>query len=213
MIPDPPHDLVRAVRAELATPGRYQLLDQRTAVHRSWLRVLLQWLSDRYEQFLQALSSHLHVGRGTVSLFGDVIVVACVLVIAFIGARLLMAVQLDRVLRTRAIAIGPPRSAHAIALAASAAAASGEYARAIRLLFTAAVTLLDLRGVLRDDPSATVNDLRRALRARNAAAETPFVEIARAFSSAAYAEERLDSTSWDAAHRAYERLSEAAANA
>ena len=67
--------------------------------------------------------------------------------------------------------------------------------------------LLDLRGVVHDDPSATVNDLRRALRARNAAAEGPFVDIARAFSSAAYAEERLDEPALNAAREAYDRLS------
>ena len=212
MIPKPPHDLVRAVRAELATPGRYQLEPGRV-VHRSWLAIALQWLGDRYAEFVRALSAHLHVGRNEVSLFGDAIVVVCVIVLGIIGARLLMAVQLERARRSRAIAIGTPRSAHAIAMAASSAAASGDFARAIRLLFAAAVTLLDLRGVLRDDPSATVNDLRRALRTRNAAAEPPFVEIAHAFSAAAYAEERLDLSAWDAARAAYERLSATGATA
>ncbi len=210
MIPKPPHDLVRAVRAELSTPGRYHLSQGRVG-HRSWLSIALQWLGDRYTEFVQALSAHLHVGKNEVSLFGDAIVIVCVIVLGFIGARLLMAMQLDRARRSRAIAIGAPRNAHAIAVAASRAAASGEYGRAIRLLFAAAVTLLDLRGVLHDDPSATVNDLRRALRTRNAAAEPPFVEIARAFSAAAYAEEQLDSSAWDAARVAYERLSVVAA--
>lgn len=209
MTPKPPHDLVQAVRAELATPGRYQLAIPR-AVHRSWLQLALQWLADRYADFEHALASHLNVGAKTVSLFGDLIVVLCVLLLGYVAARLLIAVQLDRAARTRAISIGPARSAHAIARAAADAAASGDYARAIRLLFAAAVTVLDLRGVLHDDPSATVNDLRRALRVRNVGVEAPFVEIARAFSAAAYAEEHLDAAAWDAAREAYDRLAEGA---
>ena len=198
--------LVQAVRAELATPGRYHLAQMR-AVHRSWLQIALQWLSDRYADLLHALQSRLHVGSNAVSAFGDVIVIACIIVLGVVGARLLIALQVERARRSSAIAIGPPRSAHAIARAAGEAATSGDYPRASRLLFAAAVTLLDLRGVLHDDPSATVNDLRRALRARNASAEAPFVEIARAFSAAAYAEQHLDASAWETARSAYERLS------
>lgn len=209
MIPKPPHDLVQAVRAELATPGRYHLAQTRAA-HRSWLQTALQWLSDRYADLLHALQSRVHVGPSAVSILGDSIVIACIVVLGVVGARLLIALQVERAGRVGAIAIGPPRSAHAIARAAGNAATSGDYARAIRLLFAAAVTLLDLRGVLHDDPSATVNDLRRALRARNVAAEGPFVELARAFSAAAYAEQALDASAWEAAQNAYERLSETA---
>ncbi len=209
MTPRPPHDLVRAVRAELATPGRYELT-QTQVVHRSWVQIVLQWLYDRYAELVHALATHLNVGPNAVSMLGDAIVVACVVVLGIVGARLLIAVQLDRARKTAAIAIGPSRSAHATARAAADAAANGDYVRAIRLLFAAAVTLLDLRGVLHDDPSATVNDLRRALRERNASAEDPFVEIARLFSAAAYAEERLDASAWNAARDAYDRLTTAA---
>ncbi len=212
MTPKPPHDLVQAVRAELATPGRYHLA-QTSTVHRSWLQIALQWLYDRYGDLLHALQSRLHVGPNAVSVFGDAIVVVCVIVVGVVGARLLITLQVERARRSSTISIGPPRSAHAIASAAGDAAAAGDYVRAIRLLFAAAVTLLDLRGILHDDPSATVNDLRRALRARNAAAEPPFVEIARMFSAAAYAEQHLDATAWEAARSAYERLSASASAA
>ncbi len=208
----PEQALVQAVRAELATPGRYHLALPR-AVHRSWLQIALQWLSDRYAALLAALQSHLHVGPNAVSVFGDGLVALSIIVLGIIGARLLIAVQVERARRSRAIAIGPTRSAHAIARAAGDAAAAGDFARAIRLLFAAAVTLLELRGVLHDDPSATINDLRRALRARNAAAEMPFVEIAREFSAAAYAEQRLDGAAWEAARNAYDRLSASAGTA
>lgn len=209
MTQNPPHDLVQAVRAELAVPGRYHLTEARVA-HRSWLQLALQWLYDRYSEFLHALAAHVKVGPNGVSLFGDVVVVLCVVVLGVAGARLLIALQVERARTRQAIAIGPARSAHAIALAAANAAAEGDYARAVRLLFAASVTLLDLRGVLHDDPSATVNDLRRALRTRNADAEAPFVDIARTFSACAYAEEQLDASAWGAAREAYDRLSNAA---
>ncbi len=209
MIPRPPHELVRAVRTELATPGRYHFT-QSAAVHRSWLQVALQWVSDRYADFVHALAARVKVGPNAVSLFGDAIVIVCVLIVAIVGARLLVGLQVERARRHAAIRIGPSRSAYAIARAAADVASVGDYVRAIRLLFTASVTLLDLRGVLHDDPSATVNDLRRALRERHANAEAPFVDIARAFSAAAYAEEPLDATAWGAARAAYDALTKAA---
>jgi hypothetical protein len=201
----PPHDLVRAVRAELATPGRYQL-ELHSREQRSLLRLALQWLADRYADFLHALEARVHVGPSGVSLFGDVLIVIAVIVLGVIGARLLIAFQLERAQRARALEVGPARSAYAIARAASQAAAAGAYAQAIRLLFAAAVTLLDLRGVVHDDAGATINELQRELRARQSGADQPFAALARMYTAAAYAEDPLDASSWQRAREEYDRL-------
>lgn len=210
MIPPPPHDLVRAVRAELATPGRYHL-ETPHGVHRSWLAIAFAWLAQRYSDFVHALAARVHVGPRGVSLFGDLIVVACVVIIGIVGARLLIALQIERSQRAQARALTPARSAVAFVRRAREAAELGDYSKAVRLLFAAAVTLLDLRGVVHDDASATINELRREVRARGESVELPFVEIARVYTAAAYAEESLDARSFDQAVEAYDRLAEAVA--
>ncbi len=208
MTPVPPHDIVRAVRAELAVPGRYQL---HVAVRRpSLLEVLADWLGDRYRAFERALAAHVHVTPAAKTAFGDLIVVAAVLAVAIVAARLLAQAQIDAAQRGDAHSLSPARSAHVLSVRAAAAAAEGDYARAVRTLFAAAVTLLDLRGVVRDDESATVNDLRRALHERDGRVEAPFIELARIYTSVAYAEAPTGADAWERAQRAYGDLSRSA---
>jgi hypothetical protein len=208
-MPTPPHDIVRAVRAELAVPGRYQL---QTAIrpHPSLFGMLVQWLGDRWNALISMLERHVNVGPQGASLIGDVVVVLCVLIVAAIGAHLLAQLQMNRTRRERAVAIQPVRSAHALARSAAGAAESGDYARAVRTLFMAVVTLLDLRGVVRDDRSSTVNELRRELHDREGRLEPAFVEIARLYTRAAYAETTLDEAAWYHARKAYDELAASA---
>ncbi|MGC2244865.1 MAG: DUF4129 domain-containing protein, partial [Candidatus Aquilonibacter sp.] len=100
--------------------------------------------------------------------------------------------------------------AHALAALAAQAASAGDYARAVRLLFIAAVTLLDLRGVVRDERSATVNELRRRLHERDGALEPAFVEIARLYTATAYAQTPVDPDAWLRARAAYDNLAQSA---
>jgi hypothetical protein len=210
MIHPPPIGIVRAVRAELAVPGRYHL-GAAVPQHRSLLGIALQWLADRWNDLWNALASHVKLGRTGASLIGDLIVVLCVVTIAVIGAHLLLQLQYERTRREGAVALVTPRSAHALAALAAQAAQAGDYARAIRLVFIAAVTLLDLRGVVRDERSATVNELRRALHERDGALEPAFVEIARLYTAAAYAQMPAGPDAWERARSAYENLAASAA--
>lgn len=204
----PPHDIARAVRDELSFPGRYHLGATQVA-HKTWLQVAFQWLWDRYSEFERALAQRIHLGRTGESVLGDLFVLGGIAIFAYVAARLLMSLQTEHMRQAETYELGSSRSAHLLARAAADAAAAGDYARAIRLLFAGAVTLLDLRGVVRDDASATVNDLRRALHERNAAADGPFLAIARAYTAAAYAEERIDESIWSGANAAYATLANA----
>jgi hypothetical protein len=205
----PPIAIVRAVRAELAVPGRYHLAANPS--HRSLFDMLLQWLGDRWNELWSLLTSHLKLGPGGTSLIGDAIVVLCVGAIAVIGAHVLSQFQYERTRRARVTALAAPRSAHALAAQAAQAAQAGDYARAIRLVFIAAVTLLDLRGVVRDERSATINELRRALHERDGALEPAFVEIARLYTAAAYAQMPAGPDAWQRARAAYDQLATSAA--
>lgn len=206
----PPHDIVRAVRTELATPGRYHLHPRALSAQPSWLELAFRWVSHAYGRFEQALAARLHIGGEASGIIGDVLVVASVFTVAFVAARLLVTIQLERgTLESHPLIA--TRSAQALSRAAAEAAAGGDYAHAVRLLFAASVVMLDLRGVVADDESATINELRRMLRARASAAEPPFAEIARAYTAAAYAQRGIDADAWLRAQAAYARLAELAA--
>ena len=201
----PPHDIVRAVRAELATPGRYQL--HVAGMHESWVSKLLHWLGDAFNRFIDLLTSHVHVSKAGATAFGDLLILGGVLVVTLMLARLFMVLQFDSGHIGDAESLLPARNAQAIARAAVAFAASGDYAHAIRTLLAAAVVLLDLRGAVIDDESATINQLRRELRARGSIAEAPFAEIARVYTAVAYAESGVDEAMWRRAHEAYTQMS------
>lgn len=209
MIGAPPMDITRAVRAELAVPGRYHL-EKGAPAHRSLLGLIFQWLYDRWNDLWNAFGSHIKIGRAGTSIIGDVLVVTVVVAIALVGAHLLMQLEYERTRRDLAISLVVPRSAHALAALAAQAASTGDYARAVRLLFIAAVTLLDLRGVVRDERSATVNELRRRLHERDGALEPAFVEIARLYTAVAYAQTPAGPDAWQRARAAYENLAASA---
>ena len=97
---------------------------------------------------------------------GDVLIGLAVLVLVFVVIRLLAEFQIDRRRAATVEALGAPRDARKLYERATAAARKGDFTAASRLLFAATVVALDLRGVVTEDPSATVGDLRRALRSR-----------------------------------------------
>jgi hypothetical protein len=203
--PPPPHDIVAAVRDELAVPGRYHLGTVRAANEPWWVKIW-EWIGDRLSDIFRAVFSHSNVGPGAINAVGDLLIAAALLAITIIGARLLVSWEASRRRSSSAVPLGGSRSAHALMAAASNAAAAGAYARAVRLVFSAAVTLLDLRGVIADEPSATVNQLRRALATRDPRAGEPFLRIARLYTAAAYAERPAGDEAWQAARGAYDAL-------
>lgn len=207
LAPQAPTGLTAAVQAELAVPGRYQLAERARPLHRTWWQILAYWFADRWSAFVNALAQRIRIGPSGTAAIGDVILVVAVLLVGVVAGRMLVTLQIERERRrTRLQPLDAQRSAHALWLQASDAAQRGAYGSAVRSLFAATVTLLNLRGVVHDNASATVNELRHAVRERNAAVEAPFVEIARAFTSAAYAEEPVDVALWERAQSAYTTL-------
>jgi hypothetical protein len=200
----PPLDIEQTVRAELATPGRYHLTV--ATAHPSILAEAWEWLAVRWGAFWDSIARHFSMGHGTMTFIGDAMVVVCGSIIVFGAVHLLVRLQIESARRADSVPLERPRNAQTYAIAAADAATAGDYTRAVRLLFIAAVTLLDLRGVVHDQRSATVNDLRREVRHRDAQLEAPFVTLARAYTSAAYAEEPLDEPAWTSAQDAYTQL-------
>ncbi|MDP9025549.1 MAG: hypothetical protein M3N13_09270 [Candidatus Eremiobacteraeota bacterium] len=197
------------MRAELAVPGRYHLHESGASNRRTWSQAIVEWLADRANDVFRWFESHVHVGHGGTSVVGGIVLVSSILVVGFVAARLLISLQIAHDSRYESLALrSSSRSARALALGAVRAATDADFRSAVRLLFAAAVTLLELRGMVSDDEGATINELRRALYDRDASAEGAFVEIARAYTAVAYAEQEINAEVWHRAHGAYLILSD-----
>jgi len=206
-IAQPPPGLRAAAARELAS-GRYDLTARvvRPAEKSVWDR-FWEWFWKQWDRFWNATGGRLRIGSSAWNAVGWVLLIAASGAIVYLLVRLLAAVQIDRERRRgRSQPLDAGRSARLLYAQACALAREGAYARAARVLFVAAVTALDLRGLMRDDASATVGDLRRALRARDVALLSPFDEIAGPFVAAAYAERDIVEAEWERALAGYHRL-------
>lgn len=201
-------DLRAAVARQLAAPGRYDLAPRvvRSAAPSPWER-FWSWIGDQWSRLWNATGARIHLGRTGGGIVGFALLALVLGVVLWALVRMLASVQIERERRrgvSQALAAG--RSARALYLQACAAAAEGDYARAARILFVAAVTALDLRGTMRDDASATVGELRGALRLRDGALVSPFEAVAAPFVVAAYAERPVEAHEWERARDAYRDL-------
>jgi hypothetical protein len=149
-----------------------------------------------------------HVSGRAGAALGDALIGAVILVFVIFGVRLLLGiVREDRgVAGTHAQTLPAHVDARELQSAAQHAAHEGAYAAAIALLFRAALATLDARGVLRDDPARTVNECRADVCAHASALSGAFDRIARAFTAAVYAEDRVSQSHWTDVEAAYAAL-------
>jgi hypothetical protein len=197
-------DFAAAARRELATPGRYQLSTKIAPPPQPTLwQQLWQWIGDRLREIWNALNDRVHIGQSGAVAIGDLLIGLAVLALVFVAIRLLAEFQIDRRRAAAVEALGAPRDARKLYERATAAARKGDFTAASRLLFAATVVALDLRGVVAEDPSATVGDLRRALRSRQTELVTPFDAVAAPFVASTYAERSIEPADWDRAHAAF----------
>jgi hypothetical protein len=202
-----PADLQRLAARELSVPGRYRLANAAPPAREPWWARIWRWVHDLWQKFWQALFGRVHVGREAAASIGDVLLVLLGLLLIVVVVRLLMNLQLLRELSpTDAAPLAQRPSPRAIYNRACEAAARADYGNAVLMLFAATVALLERRGAVAESRSATVGDLRRALRARNAALISSFDAIAAPFVQRAYADRGVDGGQWERARDAFERL-------
>ncbi len=122
--------------------------------------------------------------------------------------RLVRNIQLTRAASSAAQSepLGQAPSTSDLYREACAAANRGEHGAAALFLFAATVALLHGRGAVTASRSATVGDLRRQLRVRDANLVGPFDAVAAPFVQRAYAERAIGAPQWDRARFAYEEL-------
>lgn len=199
----PPRDPAALARQILSQP-RFRVRVQ-TPPPRTWWDALRDWLGDRWNQLLDAFSHHVHVGAATSVALGDVLIGVIIVLVVVIGVRLLLSMARESGAADGALAVALAHHADERELYAAArrAAEQGAYAAAIAFLFRAALASLDARGVLRDDPARTVNECRSDVHTRAPRLSAPFDTIARAFTAAVYAEDRITMAQWADVERAY----------
>lgn len=196
----PPLDPKTAARVELATPFRYQLRAPQAPHESAWQRIV-----DALAAWIDRILTHLHAGS-TLSAW----VAVAVLVLAgalglYALSRILCAMRFSTPNEEERVPAAEAGE-HRLAREASRAAESGDFVLAIRLLLRAAVTLLDVRGAVRDDASATLGELRRAVVPHGDAVAIPFDRIAAEYSTGVYACRPLSEDAWIQARDAYSTL-------
>ncbi len=148
----------------------------------------------------------LHFGGINLASLGDLLLLLAAAALVVLAVRLLLLFSREGARATAYSDVAPlvqARDWHARSLRA---ADSGDFRRAAILLFGAALRTLNLRGLMRDEPSRTVNECRRELRARAPGAVADFEIVARTFTAALYAEMPVTAGQWEAARLAYEHL-------
>lgn len=196
----PLHEL--AVR-ELSVPGRYQLVERKEQRpnNPTWWQRFVAWVRDWLNALQRILFGRIHVSAKAAGTIADLIIAVLVLAVAAAAIRLLIAYR-GRGRHTASVrALTPaadPASLYALAVER---ADRGEYAAAAQFLFRATLALLDVRGTVRDDVSATVGEIRRRLPDRDVV--RPFDAVATAFVAGTYAERPLDAKQWERARDAY----------
>lgn len=202
-------DLHALAQRELSATGRYRLSTPNlpTATAPWWQRAW-DWIAERWQKFWDAIFARAHVGRETAASIGDVLLVVVGLLLIFVVVRLLRNLQFARsasLSGSEPLAESPtPR---ALYRQACNAATRGDYGTATLLLFAATVAFLDRQGAVHVTSSATVGDLRRAVRAADANLLGSFDAVATPFVQTAYAERPIDEPQWHRARTAFVALS------
>lgn len=199
----PPHDPAALARSILSQ-SRFRVSVHAPQAH-TWWDSVRQWIGDRWNQLMDAFSRHVHVGGRWTIAAGDVLIAVIIALVIVVVIRLLLTMARDAAAPPGIHASALPVHADARKLhtAAMHAAERGAYAAAVALLFQASLALLDARGMLRDDPARTVNECRSDVRRRASRLSPPFDRIARIFTAAVYAEDRLTPAQWSDAQDAY----------
>lgn len=174
--------------------------------HKTWWDLFWGWLDDRWHQLVDAFAHHVHVGKNAGIAVGDIVLILTSAIVLLALIRLI-AGYVREAPRAGGVPLIPRHVAAESLYARSVQAASaGDYASAVTLLFRAALVALDVRGVLHDEPSHTVNDCRREVRERAPRALPPFDALARVFTAAIYADAPVTPAQWNAAREAYAQL-------
>jgi hypothetical protein len=199
--PKNPHALARAILAE-----RRFMVRVARPVQRTWWDVALQWLADRWNDLVHALSRNVHVGSKGSVVAGDLLLAVAVLLVVIVAIRLVAGLIKENAPAHVRAELTTPSSWEELYAESLEAAQREEYRVAITLLFRAALCALDVRGVLHDDPARTIGEWRREVCERAPRRIPAFDRMARVFSGVIYGDMPASASLWDEARAAYDSL-------
>lgn len=171
-----------------------------------------QWVSQRSGDVLKGIAHMLglHAYPGATADIGTALLIGALAVVAICTARLLRSVVRSppaqtKITRTPLANNVPDYYAQSLQLAAS-----GEYTNALRLLFHAALLLLDSRGVLRQAPAWTIGECRSNVRGCAPRSTSAFDTLAEPMNDLLYGGGGITPAQWQRARAAYADLAQGA---
>ncbi|PZR59636.1 MAG: hypothetical protein DLM50_00555 [Candidatus Meridianibacter frigidus] len=205
VVPAPHSDPRTTAAAILSNHRLYHFTTGSASQPESWLVRAWNWFTDRWSRLLRLLFSR---GQGgtLASGLGDLILLLAGLGFLYFLARIAYAyVRPQGAAATGSIPMRRTPTSDDLYVQAQGAARSGEYVRAVALLFQAALAALGLNNERALRPE-TVGALRRRVRANSAELSISFDVIAKALTAAIYAERPMGEADFATSSRAFERL-------
>ncbi len=191
---------VLAVR-ELSNTLRYPRTTQIAHVQKSWWQRLWDMAWRAWSKLLKALFARTKLGPGFEHSLGDLLIAVVIVLVLGLSLKLVLSARAQPQRRDDVRALSLARDARDLFGRACQAATAGERGVASHLAFLAVIVALDLGGIVSDEASATVGDVRRRLAQTQPGLLGSYDLVARAFTTSAYAESPVDEPMWDAARR------------
>ncbi len=176
------------------------------STHRTLWEMFWDWLRGLWSRVWDALFSHVHIGSRAGQIIGDALAFALIAVVVVVLVRLALGSIRDARRPDAAHTLLDSPAPGALYELSREAAFRGDYRMAVALLFAASIRRLERLGIARENPSRTVNEWRRKLRAAQPSVLPAFDAIARPFVAAFYAEMPIARGEWMEAHDAYVAL-------
>lgn len=200
---------MREARAILSDPA-YQSTELSEKVPpKTWWQRFIEWLAGIFDRMFRGVFRAATVAPKLSETLAIAVLAAVALALIVVVYRLVRAYFVSRPRRKLeevGQVIGPAQQARTLYAAACEAAARRHYARAVVLLFQAALVALDRAGIAHFDPARTAGEYRRVVRRAGGSAYAPFDRLAQTFTFAAYAERPTGEAEWHDADRAYQAL-------
>ena len=194
-------------RAILADHRRFAFGSVQKPPPKTFWQRLEEWLGQKWESVIKALFGRVHLSGHVSVAIGDILLPLSLL--AFLAIALRLAWQYGRQAEPAvpaAFGLDPAQSAAMLAAHAQRRAEAGDYNAAVALLFSAALRVLDDRGIVDAGDARTVGELRRAVNRRAPHVAAAFGAIAMLLSRAVYADALLSQADWETAAQAYATL-------
>ena len=205
-LPIPRSNIRNVVAVELSNTRRYHLSVHVANAHKSWWQDLWERSWTIWTHFLHALFSRAKLGTLTAISLGDLLIGLVIMVVLGATFRLLFSLQRGGRSNTQYEALAIARNARQLFERACEAALRGDRNAAAHFAFLSVIVSFDLQGIVRDNVSATVGDVRAKLVYEHPDLLAAYDNVARAFTTAAYAQNPVDEVAWNHSRQACVQL-------